>query len=95
MRQFYVYILLSRSGVLYVGVTSSLERRVYEHQHGLLGGFTSKYGIKRLMYCEIFDNPLTAIEREKQIKRWRRSKKLALVRTLKPSFKQLSLDEGA
>ena len=95
MRQFYVYILSSRSGVLYVGVTSDLDRRLYEHQHGLIEGFTRKYGIKRLVYYEQFDDPLTAIEREKQIKRWRRSKKLALIGILNPSFKELALAERA
>ena len=78
-----------------VGVTSDLERRLYEHQHELIDGFTRKYGIKRLIYYEVFDEPLTAIDREKQTKRWRRSKRLALMRTLNPSFKELSLDEGA
>jgi putative endonuclease len=87
MRQFYVYILSSRSGVLYAGVTSDLERRLYEHQHELIDGFTKKYGIKRLIYSEVFDEPLTAIDREKQNKRWRRSKKLALIRTLNPRSK--------
>jgi putative endonuclease len=89
MRQFYVYILLSRSGVLYVGITSDLERRLNEHKNGLFEGFTKKYGIKRLVYYEHFDDPLTAIDREKQIKRWRRGKKLALIRTVNPSFKEL------
>jgi putative endonuclease len=95
MRQFYVYVLSSPSGVLYVGVTSDLERRLYEHQHQLSDGFTKTYGIKRLIYYEVFDEPLSAIDREKQLKRWRRSKQLALIRTLNPSFKELSLDEGA
>jgi len=95
MRQFYVYILSSRSGVLYIGVTSDLPRRLYEHQHGMIEGFTKKYGIKRLIYFEAFDDPRTAIDREKQIKRWSRAKKLALIRTMNPSFKELSLDESA
>jgi putative endonuclease len=94
MRQFYVYILSSRSGVLYIGVTSNLERRLYEHQHGLIDSFTKQYGIKRLIYYEMFDDPLSAIDREKQIKRWRRSKKLALIHMVNPSFKELSLDES-
>jgi putative endonuclease len=93
MRQLYVYILSSRSGVLYVGVTSDLNRRLSEHQHELIYSFTKRYAIKRLIYYELFDDPVTAIEREKQIKRWRRSKKLALIRTINPSFQELSLDE--
>jgi putative endonuclease len=87
MRQFYVYILSRRSGVRYLGVTSELERRLYKHQHELIDSFTKNYGIKRLIYDEVFDEPLTAIDREKQIKRWRRSKKLALIRTLTPRSK--------
>ena len=94
MLQHYVYILLSRSGVLYVGVTSDLQRRMYEHKHGLIEGFTRKYGVKRLVYYEQFDDPLTVIEREKQIKRWRRSKKLALIRIGNPSFEELRLKES-
>ncbi len=71
MRRFYVYILASRSGVLYVGITSDLERRLYEHQHGVVEGFTNQHGIKRLVYFEGFDDPVSAIAREKQLKRWR------------------------
>jgi putative endonuclease len=71
MRQFYVYILSSRSGVLYVGVTSDLQRRMYEHKHGLIEGFTRTYAIKRLIYYEQFDEPLTAIEREMSLPRIR------------------------
>ena len=74
-------------------MTSDLERRIYEHQPGLIQGFTKKYGIKQLVYYDQFDNPLTAIEREKQLKRWRRSKKLALIRTLNPSAAELRLDD--
>jgi putative endonuclease len=90
MRDFYVYILGSRSGVLYIGITSNLERRTYEHQNGVVEGFTKKYGVKRLLYYEEFSDPLTAIEREKQLKRWSRSKKLTLIRSLNPMFKDLS-----
>ena len=61
----------------------------------MIDGFSKQYGIKRLIYYELFDEPLTAIDRKKQIKRWRRSKKLVLIRTLNPSFRDLSLDEGA
>ena len=95
MRQLYVYFLSSRSGVLYIGVTSALPRRRYEPQHGMIEGFSKQYGIKRLIYFEMFDDPVTAIGREKQIKRWSRPKKLALIRTMNPSFKELSLDESA
>jgi putative endonuclease len=76
--------------VLYIGITSDLERRIYEHQHGVVEGFTKQYGVKRLLYYEQFSDPLTAIEREKQLKRWSRSKKLTLIRSLNPMFKDLS-----
>ena len=89
VRNFYVYILGSRSGVLYIGITSDLERRRYEHQHGIVEGFTKQYGVKRLLYYEQFSDPVTAIAREKQLKRWNRSKKLALIRSLNPMFKDL------
>ena len=69
MRQLYVYLLSSRSGVLYIGVTSALPRRRYEPQHGMIEGFSKQYGIKRLIYFEAFDGPKTAIGREKQLKR--------------------------
>ncbi len=78
------------SGVLYVGISSDLERRIYEHQHGIVEGFTKRYGVKRLVYCEEFDDPGSVIEREKQLKRWSRSKKLALIRTSNPTFADLS-----
>ncbi|MBV8450756.1 MAG: GIY-YIG nuclease family protein [Deltaproteobacteria bacterium] len=90
MRSFYVYILGSRSGVLYIGITSDLERRTYEHQHGVVDGFTQRYEVKRLLYFEEFSDPLSAIAREKQLKRWNRSKKLTLIRSLNPMFKDLS-----
>src|SRR6516164_7080848 len=73
----FIFSRAAVGGVLYVGVTSDLQRRTYEHKHGLIEGFTRKCGVKRLVYYEHFDDPLTAIEREKQIKRWRRRKKLA------------------
>jgi putative endonuclease len=62
---FYVYIVRSRSGVRYIGVTSKLERRIYEDQHGVVEGFTKKYAVNRPLYYEQFSDPVTAIEREK------------------------------
>ena len=78
-KQYYVYILSSISRVLYVGVTNNLERRMYEHRNKLNSGFTAKYNVDRLVYFEVTDNIHVAIEREKQIKAWRRSKKVALI----------------
>jgi putative endonuclease len=90
----YVYILGSRSGVLYIMITSDLERRIYEHQHEVFEGFTKKYSIKRLLYYEQFSDPTSAIAREKQMKPWNRHKKLALIRSLNPMFKDLSKGVG-
>lgn len=74
------YILANRSRNLYTGITNNLMRRVFEHRQGLTQGFAKKYRIHRLVYCEAFDNPRDAIRREKQIKSWRREKKLALIK---------------
>jgi putative endonuclease len=79
-RSFFVYIILAnRSRTLYTGVTGHLERRLAEHRQGLIPGFTQKYRIHRLVYFEHFANARTAIAREKQIKAWRREKKVALI----------------
>ena len=87
----YVYILASRSGTLYIGVTNDLARRTYEHKHGLLPGFTSKYKIHRLVYVEEFDRADDAIAREKQLKGWSRKRKIALIESLNPTMKDLSV----
>ena len=89
---YHVYILASASGVLYTGVTNYLERRVAEHKQGLRDGFTKEYEVKRLVYFEAFGDVRNAISREKQIKRWRREKKLALIRGMNPKFRDLSED---
>lgn len=76
----YVYILASqKNGTLYIGVTANLVKRVYEHKNKLADGFTKRYGVSRLVYYEIFDQMITAIEREKQLKRWHRDWKINLV----------------
>ena len=67
-RNFYVYIMTNKTGTLYIGVTNNLERRVYEHKEGLVPGFTSKYGCRRLVYYEACSDVSEAITREKQIK---------------------------
>ena len=89
---YHVYILASASGVLYTGVTNHLERRVQEHQQKLSPGFTQKYDVIRLVYFEPFGDVRNAISREKQIKRWRREKKLALIRAKNPQFRDLTSD---
>jgi putative endonuclease len=79
-RQFYVYIVTNRRyGALYVGVTNDLVRRAYEHRSKVVSGFTERYGLVRLIYFEIFDDSTTAIAREKQLKKWHRDWKIALI----------------
>ena len=78
-----------RNGTLYVGVTSDLIRRVYEHRHGLVGGFTKKYGVTRLVYYEVFDNPREAITREKRVKKWRREWKINLIEKSNTQWRDL------
>ena len=86
----YVYIMASgRNGTLYTGVTTDLARRAYEHRESLLEGFTRKYGVKILVWFEIHDSLTAAIAREKAIKRWRRSWKLALIQADNPQWRDL------
>ena len=89
-RTFYVYIMCSKSGVLYIGVTNDLERRVNEHREGLTKGFTKKYRVGHLVYFEEFDRPGDAITREKQIKGWTRARKLDLIHSTNLPMKDLS-----
>src|SRR5580693_8436435 len=89
-KSYFVYILGSLSGTLYIGVTSRSENRVFQHHEHLFAGFTSKYDVDRLLYWESFDDVLTAIDREKQLKGWRRSKKIALSECLNPHWLDLS-----
>ena len=90
MREYFVYILANRSGTLYVGVTNDLARRLYEHREKLIPGFTSHYHIDRLVYFEHTPDVRAAIAREKQIKRWRREKKVALIESVNRDWKDLS-----
>jgi len=89
MRQFYVYILSSHSRTLYVGVTNDLLRRLDQHRNGECE-FIARYRISRLVYFEISQNVRSAIEREKEIKAWRRQKKLALITSLNPGWDDLA-----
>jgi putative endonuclease len=89
-KEYFVYIMTNRSRTLYTGVTNNLERRVYEHKHKLLPGFTSKYNITRLVWYESGDNINVAIMREKQIKGWLRAKKIVLIESINPEWKDLS-----
>lgn len=84
---YYVYIMTNKSRkVLYVGVTNSLGRRVYDHENGLIKGFTKKYNCHYLVYYENFNDIDLAINREKEIKKWRREKKDALIKSKNPGL---------
>ena len=90
MNIYHVYILSSATGVLYTGVTNNLAARIVQHKQKLCAGFTKQYDVTRLVYFEPYSNIRNAIAREKQIKRWRRDKKLALIHTTNPELVDLS-----
>lgn len=90
MKTYYVYIMSSGRRTLYVGVTNDLERRVYEHREKLYEGFTKRYNVTHLVYFESFTDVRIAIAREKQLKGWSRTKKLALIRSANPDWRDLS-----
>ena len=92
MAEYYVYIMASHRGTLYTGVTNDLERRTYEHKRGIGSRFTSKYNVSKLVYYEVTQDVLAAIEREKQIKAWRRNKRVVLIESLNPYWKDLAGD---
>ena len=91
MAGYHVYIMSSRSRTLYVGVTNHLARRVDEHKKGEGEGFTARYRVDRLVYCEGFEGIRDAILREKQIKGWTRARKVALIESLNPEWTDLSV----
>ena len=87
---FWVYILASKpGGTIYVGVANDLVRRAYEHRNGLVQGFTRRYGVKQLVYFEQYDDPATAIQREKNIKHWSREWKIDLIVASNPEWRDL------
>ncbi len=90
MKQYHVYIMSSLSGTLYTGMTNDLKRRVYQHKHKLIEGFTSKYDVTRLVHYEVTDSVQAALAREKEIKAWRRSKKIDLIKSSNPTWQDLS-----
>ena len=92
MKQYYVYIMTNRSKTLYTGMTSSLAQRCFEHKSKLVPGFTKKYKIDQLVYYEEFDNPHDAIIREKQIKGWLRVRKIQLIESYNPTWRDLSVE---
>lgn len=93
MKQFYVYVLASKkNGTLYVGVTSDLVKRVWEHKNSVVPSFTSKYDVINLVHYEIFDDSENAFNREKQLKNWKRHWKLNLIEEKNPEWKDLYQD---
>ena len=90
-----VYILASqRNGTLYIGVTSDLIARIHQHRNEALGGFTRKYGVKRLVWFEVHEEMEPAIIREKQLKKWNRAWKLRLIEEANPGWRDLAEDFG-
>ena len=90
MKKGYIYIMTNKpNGTLYIGVTSDIIKRVYEHKNSLVDGFTKRYNLKNLVYFEIFDFIENAIEREKQLKGGNRAKKISLIESFNPQWKDL------
>ena len=92
--RYFAYIMASRSGVLYIGVTSDLENQAREHKEGTYDGFTKKYKCHRLVYYEVYDYIHAAIGREKELKGWSRAKKIALIESMNPRWEDLSESWG-
>ena len=92
MSEYYVYIMTNGKRTLYTGVTNNLYRRVYEHKEKLVPGFTKRYNIDYLVYIECTSDVVAAITREKQIKVWTRAKKISLIESSNPEWRDLSLD---
>ena len=87
---YFVYMIASRSRALYIGMTNKLHRRVWEHKNDLINGFTRTYKCHRLVYFQSFDDVAKAIDREKQLKRWNRTKKLWLISLKNPTWEDLA-----
>ena len=89
-KSYWIYIVTDKPfGTLYIGVTSDLTRRIYEHKNGIHKGFTKKYGLKTLVWCEEFQTAIEAIEAEKKIKKWRRDWKVDLIKRANPKWLDL------
>ncbi len=89
-RRYYVYIMASRSLNLYTGITDNIYRRALEHKHSAIEGFTKRYNINRLVYYETFKHVGNAIAREKQVKAWTRAKRIALIKSLNPTWQDMA-----
>ena len=90
MNRYFVYILANKSKMLYTGVTNNLERRLFEHKQHLVEGYTKRYKITKLVYYDETNDVIAAIAREKQIKGWLRQKKITLIESMNPEWKDLS-----
>ena len=90
--EYYVYIMTSRNRTLYIGVTNAISRRAFEHKEKRIDGFTKKYKVSSLVFYETTSNVEVAIAREKQLKGWRRNKKVALIEETNPGWNDLSLE---
>ena len=90
MNEYYVYIITNRPKTLYVGVTSDLKKRIYQHKNKLIAGFTQKYNLTMLVHFETTTDIHEAIKREKQIKGWLRAKKIALIESNNPEWRDLA-----
>jgi putative endonuclease len=94
MKQYFVYILASITRTIYIGMTNDIDRRLYEHKNKLAEGFTSKYGVDRLVYFEQFNDVKLAIARETELKKWRREKKIALIESVNPDWDDITAKWG-
>ena len=90
MRQYFIYIMTNHSRTLYIGVTNNLQRRTLEHKRGKVDSFTARYKINQLVYYEQTDSIVSAIDREKQWKKWRREKKISLIEKINPLWIDIS-----
>jgi len=88
-KKYYVYIATNQSNTLYTGVTNNIRRRMLEHKNKLIKGFTEKYNINKLVFYQEFNNPEEAIAAEKKIKGWTRKKKIELIKSMNPGFRDL------
>jgi putative endonuclease len=94
-KTFYVYILSNkRHGTLYIGVTSELQKRIYKHKNKMLEGFSKKYDLDKIIYYEIYKDSVTAITREKRLKKWKRQWKIKLIEEKNPTWSDLSNEIG-
>jgi len=93
--QYFAYIMCSRTGTLYIGMTNNIYRRALQHKRGEIEGFSSKYHCNRLLYYESFDDVHRAIGREKQLKGWLRARKIALIESRNPRWSDLAEKWGA